>query len=65
MAKRIFKWTIVAFLVFLVFGFLIIYQEFRPIDTSELSIEQIRNGPFVADFIYHPSQTQLPVVVFL
>ncbi|OOG78286.1 acyl-CoA thioester hydrolase/BAAT C-terminal domain-containing protein [Algoriphagus sp. A40] len=65
MNNLIFKRILVAFLVFVVFGFLVIYQEFRPVDSSELSIEQIRNGPFVADFIYPSDQGDLPVILFL
>jgi dienelactone hydrolase len=44
---------------------LVVFQEYRPVNTDGLSIEHIRQADLVADFIYPSSKTSLPVVLFL
>jgi len=63
--RKIIKWTIISTLLFGVVCFILLYQEYRPIDTSSLHIDHIRSDGLVGDFIYPLSEEKLPVVVFL
>lgn len=62
--KIIIRFVVSILIVGLVF-FAILFQEYRLTDTNELSIERVRQGNLVGDFIYPSTATALPVIVFL
>ena len=65
MTKKILKCIAVSTFLLGLILFLFLFQEYRPFDTSGLSIEHVRERNLVGDFIYPSAKTHLPVVIFL
>ena len=65
MVAKIIKWTVFSTFLLGLVCFIILYQEYRPIDTSQLSIDHVRYKNLVGDFIYPSKKARLPVIVFL
>jgi dienelactone hydrolase len=63
--RKIIKWTILPAFLLGVICFIILYQEYRPVDTSSLYLEHVRNDNLVGDFIYPSAKEKLPVIIFL
>lgn len=65
MIKKIIRWTTICTILLGFVFFIILFQEYKPIDSSELIIEQVRSGNLVGDFICPKTKSQFPVIVFL
>lgn len=65
MIRKTLIWTTIASSFLGIVFFLLLYQEYRPIASSDVIIERVRSNQFVGDLIYPSNKAGLPVVVFL
>jgi uncharacterized protein len=60
---KIFLYTALGIVVMLAIAFILIYQEFGPIDQEKLVEQEIRQSNLVANFIYLKDSNRLPLVI--
>jgi dienelactone hydrolase len=65
MIKKTIKLIVVIICLLGLTGLILLYQEYRPSDVNELSIERVRQKNLIGDFIYPSTKNNLPVIVFL
>jgi dienelactone hydrolase len=62
---KIFLYTALGIVVLLTIAFILVYQEFGPIDQEKLIEQKIRQNNLVADFIYPKDSNRLPLIIAL
>jgi dienelactone hydrolase len=63
--RKIIIWIAVTSFLLGLALFVLVYQEYKPVHSSELIMESVRSPNLVGDFIYPSKESKLPVVVFL
>lgn len=62
---KVFRYTALCGAVLLAITFLIVYQEFGPIDSEKLVEHRVRRNDLVADFMYPKRSKNLPLLIAL
>lgn len=65
MLRKILKGVVVPGLIVGLFLFILVFQEYRLVDDSGLTIEHVRQEKLVGDLFYPSGKTGLPVIIFL
>jgi hypothetical protein len=62
---KIFLYIALGLVVLFALAFVMVYQEFGPVDQDKLVIQKVRQGDLVADFFYPEDSKPLPLVIAL